>query len=573
MHSQKYPDNKIGFIFLGICLAILIIIIRLFYLQIFLNQKLYRASQRNFSRISNINSARGNIVDTNGHILVTNRPVINIYWQGTGNKSLSKEQLEQINYLSQIIEQNIVEQPEFIKIKSAEKFSRSFLIISDIAYEKLSQIAEKFADSKNIFISTKFKRYYPQKSMACHIIGYLAQIDDETIGKMGLEKIFEDDLKGQSGTQISTINSVGKSIQTEKTKNAVPGKTIKTTLDFHLQKIAEEIFPKNLNGAMILMDPESGALKTILSRPNFDPTVFLKQLSLKEWTDIQATQPFLNRAFNACYPPASIFKLVSLSAALELGIVKPDSTWFCSGYINFRDRRYHCAKARLHGHGVITPREAIIKSCNTFFYNIAKQIYIDDLAHYANRFGLGQKTGMIFAEKSGLIPTNSWKKRMYKQKWWAGETLSAIIGQSYLLVSPIQIAKMISSIFQGYLVNPRILEDEPIIKTPLKIRRDILELLKQSMKTVVTSGTSQRIGKLKDITIYAKTGTAQNVTLDKENLDGKYLDHAWFISNFAYKNNKSLTMVIFLENAGSTAIAINAAREFILKYKELFEEN
>lgn len=576
MEIIKITNLKIRSIYFGIFTIGFIIISRLFYLQIFLSDKLFLQSQKNFTRIHKVISPRGNIVDTNNHLLVTNRPVISLYWQGTGNRNLTEEQISILKELSALIETtNIITQEELAKLKMAERFSKNSLIVEDLTFEKLGKISEKFSYSKNIALTTNFKRFYPHETLASHLIGYLAQIDTDTIGKMGLEKLFEEELKGESGTSITTINSLGKNLDVAEIKPPVPGKTIRVTIDIHLQKIAEKIFPKDIKGVLIIMDPENGAIRASLSRPTFDPTNFLKQMTVKEWNELQEKQPFLNRAFNACYPPASIFKLISLCAALELGIISEDSTWVCMGHINFGNRNYHCAKARVYGHGLITPKDAIIKSCNTFFYNIAKHLRIDDLAEYANRFGLGQKTGIIFTEKTGLIPTNAWKRKTHGQPWWPGETLSAVIGQSYILVTPLQIARMISAIFQNYLVNPRILEEEKIEKKVLNIKRATLEILKQSMKTVVTMGTGQKIGKLKDMTIYAKTGTVQPCMLEKQESEFKkeYLDHAWFVSNFAYKENKALTMVIFLENAGSTAMAITSAREFLIEYRKLLSED
>lgn len=570
MQKNSIFDTKVRLIFFGIVSCVIIVILRLFYLQIYISDSLFSKSTRNFTRIQKVICPRGNIVDSNNHLLVTNRPVINIFWQGTGKKNLDTKQLELLEFIEKIIDYKLTEEM-ILNIKLAERHSKNILMASDISFDKLSKIAEQFADSNNISITTNFKRFYPHHNMACHVIGYLSQIDSGIIGKMGLEKLFEEELKGQPGSVLNTVNSIGKNLGVSEIKAPTPGKTIKTTLDFHLQKIAEEIFPEGCSGGLVIMDPEDGAIKAILSRPNFDPTAFLQQISTEQWNELQEKKPFLNRIFNATYPPASIFKLVSVSAALELGIIQQDCHWYCNGFINFVNRRYRC-KAKTHAHGAITPKEAIVKSCNTFFYNIAKHIHIDDIADYANRFGLGQKTGIMFAEKSGLVPTNAWKKKVYGEAWWPGETLSAVIGQSYLLVTPIQIARMISSIFQGYLVKPRILEEESIEKEPLNIRRETLDFLKDSMKTVITSGTGQRVGRLKDFTIYAKTGTAQTSALEKRELSEAHFEHAWFASNFSYKNNKPLTMIFLAEHTGSTTTVITAARNFLIRYKELMNQ-
>ncbi|MDR3646137.1 MAG: penicillin-binding transpeptidase domain-containing protein [Candidatus Babeliales bacterium] len=566
MNNVNDINNKLVFVFKIILILLLIIFVRLFYLQISLNDKLSLLGKRNFTRIAKVASPRGNITDYNGHLLATNRQVINIYWRGTGNKQFDPEQLELINNLQTITHSEFTPE-DLIKIKVTERYSRNSLLFKDIPFEKLSQILEKLSASPNLEIETKFQRYYTHKSLASHVIGYLSQIDEETIGKMGLEKILEDNLKGQPGQTQTTINSLGKNLKKEQILIPECGKTIRTTLDLHLQKIAEEIFPPDYKGSLILMDPRTGSIRALLSRPNFDSGLFLKKLSLQDWQDFQETQPFLNRAFNACYPPASIFKLVTVTAALDSGLIKRESNWNCRGFITYCGRKYHCNK--LEGHGLLTTVNAVGLSCNPFFYEIAKHLEIDTLADYANRFGLGQKTGVIFSEEEGLIPTSKWKRKTLKEKWWRGETLSAVIGQSYLLVTPIQIARMISGIFEGYLIKPRILEDQPIEKSILNIRPDVLQFLREAMRISATIGTAQRAGRIRDIMVYGKTGTAQTISFETQGDSMEKSEHAWFGSNIAYKDEPSLTLIILIEKAGHSRIATEVAKQFLLRYKKL----
>ena len=308
----------------------------------------------------------------------------------------------------------------------------------------------------------------------------------------------------------------------------------------------------------------------LLSRPSFDPTVFLEPLDHAQWLLLQEKQPFLNRAFNACYQPGSIFKLVTTSAALEHNFIDPNNSWYCCGYVEFGQRQYGCANH--NGHGWLTAEQSLAKSCNTMFFEIGKRISIDLLADYAHRFGLGRKTNMVFAEKEGLIPTSAWKKQVKHEKWWPGETLSAVIGQSYLLVTPIQVARMISAIFSGYLVYPRVLFEEPVIKEPLGIKQETRKFLQQSMLKVVESGgTGQQVGRLKNIKIYAKTSTAQTSSLDKRDLGNAYLEHGWFVAYFSYKDEKPMTLVILMENVGSARVATDVAKQFLFEYRKLVD--
>ncbi len=561
--------TKVRFLFYFIFVFVLAILSRLIYLQIYQADKLFSLSQKNFTRIIKIACIRGNIVDINGHLLATNRPVIDVYWTGTGKKKLSNEQLESIQILQKILNIDLSSQEEINKLKIAEKYLKDILIKSDISFEELSQISEQFSASSNIIIDTKFQRFYPHNELACHLVGYLSTVDLENIGTMGLEKILEDDLRGEPGKVIATINSLGKSLSKNEIKPALSGNTIKTNIDIHLQRIAEDVFPKNYNGSLIIMNSKDGAIKTIFSKPNFDPQKFLEGFSCGEWNELKSGQPLLNRALCSCYPPASIFKLVTTAAALELGIINQESKWCCRGFLNFGNRDYFCAHKE--GHGLITTKEAVSKSCNTFFYEIAKHIDIDTLANYAKKFGLGESTGIILPEKKGLIPNSQWKSRVYGEKWWPGETLSAVIGQSYICVPPIQIVRMIGGIFEGYLVNPRILESEEVVKKPLNIRKDVREFLQQSMRTAVSAGTGQRVNKIRDITVYAKTGTAQTSSLEKRDLGREFMEHAWFVSYFSYKDQEWLTMVIMIENAGSSRVAVETAKEILIRYRKLLE--
>ncbi len=556
--------KKINIILCSLSIIFFVIIGRLFYLQIYLNHYHTSLSQKNFTRILSTDSPRGNIIDSNGLLLATNRPLTNLYWKGTGNGHFSKKQKELLNQLETILQESLNDDKKK-SIFKAEYLGKKVLIASDINFEQLSKISEQYAAQPNIEISTHFKRFYPYNTTACHILGYLSQASFETIGKMGLEQLFEEELRGEKGSLKSIINSLGKCIEQQEVKQAITGKTIRTTLDLALQILAEEVFPENYAGSLIIMNPETGAIKALLSRPNFDPNIFLCSMSTQEWQELQEKKPFLNRAFNACYPPASIFKLVTIPAALELGIVTQHTKTYCHGFTRFGGRDYHCK--RHEGHGLLTIKESLAFSCNILFFEIGKRISINTLADYAKRFGLGQKTGLIFNEKEGVIPTSLWKFQHKGEPWWPGETLSAVIGQSFLLVTPIQIACMISSIFEGYLVKPRIIESETVEKKEIALEPETLRFLQRLMKKAVKCGTGQRVSKIQDIEVYAKTGTAQTSALGKENLGKEFLEHGWFASYFRYKDKQPLTMIIMVEHAGSASVAINTASNFLKRYR------
>ena len=547
-----------------------IIACRLIYLQIIQQHLLYIQSQKNFLRIEKIKSPRGNILDAHGQLLATNRPSTDLYWHGTGNHHLSEEQQEILERIRIITGYDVQTDPDMqAELNHVEYLRKELLLVEDLTFEQLSQLEEQFAAQPNILIKTNFKRHYPHQHIACHAIGYIGSLNFEDIGKMGIEKICEQELKGLEGARLHTINSSGTSLAERELNKGSAGKDIYMTIDLDLQHIAESTFPIDQSGIIIAMDPLDGSIRALVSRPDFDPELFLRHITKEDWENLQEKQPFLNRAFNACYPPGSIFKIVTMSAALEHGTIKQDASWFCPGYYSYAGRNYGC---HLHtGHGTLTTCECLTHSCNIPFYEIGKRINIDFIADYAKRYGLGIKTGAPFNEKEGLVPNKAWKRKYKHERWYPGETLSVAVGQSFLLVTPIQIARMIGSIFTQTLVKPRILVDDPIFKEQLNIRPETLDFIKRSMKDVVIHGTASRVGKINGFQIYAKTSTAQVCALTKRDLGKQYVEHSWFASYIQYNKERPLVLVILVENSGSSRIPSGLAREFCLQYRNHIE--
>lgn len=549
-----------------------IIVCRLIYLQIIQQHLLYIQSQKNFLRFEKIKTPRGNILDAQGNLLATNRPATDLYWHGTGNRTLSSNQEAILSRISTITGKNILSDSDLCtELTHVERYSKDLLLLEDLTFEQLSQLEEQLAAQPNILIKTTFKRHYPHQHLACHVIGYIGSLDLEEIGKMGIEKICEQELKGLEGSRMRTINSCGTSLAEIELQKGAAGKDINMTIDLDLQKIAESIFPLDQSGIIIVMDPIDGAIRALVSRPDFDPEIFLRHVTKAEWETLQEKQPFLNRAFNACYPPGSLFKIVTMSSALEHGIIKQDANWFCPGYYTYASRNYGC---HLHtGHGTLSTCECLTHSCNIAFYEIGKRINIDTIADYAKRYGLGLKTGSPFNEKEGIIPSKAWKRKHKHERWYTGETLSVAIGQSFLSVTPIQIARMIGSIFTRTLVTPRILVDDPIIREPLDIKPETLAFIKKSMKDVVIHGTARRVGKINGFEMYAKTSTAQVCALTKRDLGKQFVEHSWYASYNQYKNERPFVLLLLIENSGSSRIPSGLAREFLLKYRSIIEQD
>lgn len=572
MRNMNDQDIKIKYILNVFFLALVLIICRLFYLQVYSSERFSVLGERNFLRLETISSPRGNILDSKGVLLATNKPIFDLYWVGSGNRSLNDSQKLILEKLISIL--SLEDKDKLIpRIEKYEKSSRYFKISQDIEFDLLCKISEQCFNTNNLLIVQHFRRFYPHKNLASHILGYLGYSDEENYeGKSGIEKIFHNRLKGERGYVLNVTNAAGEKLLQKEFKEAKNGEEIKTTLDFELQKIAESLFDKSQSGAFILFDAASGAVRVLLSFPNFDPNKFLYTISKEEWEDkFSQNFPLLNRVTNALYPPASIFKLVTYAAGLEEGVISLDTRFKCRGHVKFGGRKYYCI--RRWGHGELNPKQAIACSCNIPCFEIAKNLKIDELANYAFRLGLGNKTNFLLPEKSGLVPTNFWKITNKKEPWWPGETLSACIGQSYLLVTPLQIARMVGSIAMGYLAKPRLLLDDPIEKEDLLLKSSTLDFLKESMKSAVEVGTASSLRQFEDLgfSLFAKTGTAQTIGLEKVQIDKNMLEHGWFTSFFSYKGGDPLVMVVLVEHTGRSGPAIDIASRFLSAYSLLME--
>lgn len=561
-------NRKIFRFLVAVLLSLTVIALRLFYLQIHHSSRFARLGERNFLRTERIPSRRGSVRDCHGLLLATNRPVFDLYWHGTGARRLSSRQKKSIQKLQKILACDLYVSE---KVTRAERFSRHVLLKKDLTQDELCQISEQCSESGNLFIKRHFKRVYPYKNFASHILGYLRKAQDRGgfTGLYGLERQFQQDLQGEAGYVQHMINAMGRKLAQTDIQEAIAGVDVTLTLDSTLQSIARNLFVQGQAGAFVIMDPEDGAIRAMLSYPNFDPNMFLNPISQEEWHEkFMTNSPLLNRAIHAVYPPASIFKLVTFVAGLEEGVITTDTEFVCEGHTVVGGRKYNCQ--RRWGHGVQSAKKALGVSCNIPCYEIAKKITIDQLAAYAMRFGLGQSTGFLFRDKQGLVPTSYWKQAHKGERWWKGETLAVGIGQSFLLVSPLQVVRMVASICSGCLVRPRILANEEVERYPLYISDTTLNFLREVMKEVVLRGTGRRLKSFSDFSICAKTGTAQVVSLQKQKKGSKkQLEHAWFASYFSHKDAKPLAMVVLVENAGSSRPALQIAHKFFSLYQRV----
>lgn len=560
--------HKMKFIFYALVACGLLIITRLAYLQISEQKTLAQLSCKNFLVTESLPAQRGSLLDCHGFVLASSRPVYDVYWQGSGKRFLIKEQQIELERVLNALNYALSDE-QMGQLLRVERAERRMVLMRDVPFAALCRLYEQCSVTANIVVENRFMRIYPHQSLACHIVGYLNRLKDT--GTAGLEYHFESLLQGARGCQTNIKNSMGRRISQQDYHQSEPGADITLTLDIRLQHLVEQLFAPEHVGSFIIMDPEDGAIKALVSAPSFDPNKFLYPLSQEDWNSSMCfNNALLNRACNAAYPPASIFKLVTLAAGCEEGIVSCDTSIDCKGFVSFCGRKYHCM--RRWGHGPCSIKQALARSCNVHCYEIALRLSMDKLADYAHRFGLGYKTGFLLTEQEGIIPTDAWKRQAKGEPWWRGETISASIGQSYLQVTPLQVARMISSICTGYLVTPRLLENEPVSMQPLAIAESTLDFLRESMAEAVKYGTVQALNELKNFTIHAKTGTAQTCSLSVKKHVREQYEHAWFTGWFSYKNSKPLTMIILLEHVGSSRYAREMAQKFFDQYEKMHEQ-
>ena len=583
-----------------VIISFLLMLVRVWYLQILKGEDFMGQSEQNRIRKITLPDHRGTIKDRRGETIVSIRPSFSLYVTPEDATNLS----ESLNHLSEVIK---IDQK---KIRKDIRLSRSFkdvLMKRDISRVEIAYFEENKMLFPGIHIKVVPLRSYLNKEFASHILGYLGEISKdefkdlkyksyelgEMIGRNGLEKIYESSLKGKRGYKEVEVDVAGRELKVLRKLSPQIGNSLVLTLDsrvqIKLEELMDEVSGNNpVEGSVVVMKVTTGEIIAMVSKPSYDPNLFAAGISRKKWNLLLSDKnnPLQNRSIDGQYPPASTYKLVTAYAALSENLIKPEDTVFCPGHFRLGKRKYRCWKKR--GHGAMNLHDALVQSCDVYFYTLGHRLGIDNLAKYATKLGFGSNTGIgLSGEKSGLIPTSAWKKKVKNEVWYPGETISASIGQGYNLITPLQNASMISAISNGgflptpYLVKKIEDSEGKLIKEfpPKNLKKiamdpEILKHLKEGLRGVVYEphGTGHR-ARLKNIVVSGKTGTAQVVSMkDSEDIDPdekipySFRDHAWFIA-FAPYENPEIAVSIIIEHGGhggETAAPI--ARKIIKNY-------
>lgn len=571
---------------------------RLFFLQILQGERFTYLAENNRIRLKKIPGTRGMTFDRRGQLLVDSRPSFDLLFVPED----SAEPETTLRHLSSLLGRNEAELLNILEENKARPPFEEIVLGRDVDWRTVVAVETQQLELPGVALRIRPRRSYLNNSSSAHLLGYIGEIGPkqlkflkkkgysmgDEIGQFGLEKSWEDYLRGRSGGQQVEVDALGRRVRVLNEVEDVPGHNIYLTLDRDLQETAYEAF-RGKAGAIAVLDVHSGAILALASSPAFDPNVFARGIRREDWLALvnDRLQPLNNRATQGQYPPASTFKVVLAIAALEEGLIQPETRIFDPGYYAVGNRTFRDWKEG--GHGWVDLHKAIVESCDVYFYQLGQRVGIDRIAKYARLLGLGEKTGIALDdEKAGLIPDSEWKRKRFGQPWFPGETPSAAIGQGYVSVTPLQMANMMAAVANGgTLYRPWFVRkveslDGTLIREygPEKIRsvtlkESTLKHIRNALRDVVNSGSGTG-GRAKSnlVEIAGKTGTAQVAEMrggfvKSEQLPYEIRDHAWFVA-YAPAENPEIAVAVLVEHGGrGGSVAAPLAKRVIEKYFSL----
>ena len=594
---------RIGIAGVAVVIAFLLLAARFVYLQV-VQHDIYRAkAEDNRISIVPVPPNRGLIVDRNGLVLARNYSGYTLEIFPRRVRSVEGS----IDELSELIEITPRDRRLFKKLVAETRNAESLPIRTRLSDEEVAKFAANRYRFEGVEIKGRLFRQYPYGDVASHALGYMGRIDQadqarleedgvdanyrgtDYIGKAGVEASYQHELHGTTGFERVEIDAAGRSKLPPLSRTpSQPGNNVALTLDMTLQQVAENAFGER-RGALVAIEPESGGVLAFVSKPGFDPNLFVDGIDPQNWAELNNSidKPLNNRAIAGMYPPGSTFKPFMALAALELGKRTPRSTIHDPGYFDFGGRRFR--DSRPGGNGVVDLYKSIVMSSDTYYYQVANDLGIDAIAGFMKHFGFGERTGIdLQGEATGVLPSPEWKMKRFKrpeqQKWYAGETISIGIGQGYNAYTPIQLAQAMATLANGgamyrphliaYVDDPRTGERRPVepeLVHKVPVRRDHLEFVKRALAGVNKEGTAARSFANAPYTSGGKTGTAQvigikqNEKYEESKVAERLRDHSLFIA-FAPLENPKIALSVVVENGGFGARAAAPIARTVLDY-------
>ncbi|NIQ95784.1 MAG: penicillin-binding protein 2 [Desulfuromonadales bacterium] len=589
------PDLKNRFLLFSLAAAaiFLLLIFRLWYLQVVSGERYQLESEKNRTRVLPIAAPRGPVYDRDGHLLVDNRPAFGV--------SIMRQDVEDreglLQSLTKYLDADIALLEEYWQKGRRFPAYRPVPMAHDVSRQVMERIQENSIELPGVFIEVRPVRSYPYEDAGAHLFGYLGEITEQElqkskpgeyrggdfIGKAGIERLLEPHLRGEEGQRLLEVDVQGKELRQLKVQEPEPGNKVFLTLQRDVQVAAEEAFGDQA-GAAVALDVHTGEVLALVNSPSFSPALFARGITDEEWTDLLKSprHPLQFKAISGQYPPGSTFKIVTALAALQSGAATQEREVTCTGRTRVGNREFRCWKRR--GHGRTDLKKALRESCDIWFYEVSLDLGIDRLSKMAFDLGLGRRTDFpLNGEKSGLIPTRQWKRKRFNDSWYDGETVIAAIGQGYVLTTPMQLAVMTAAFANGGTVfQPQVVSRvvdwsgevlqsfEPRILNKTDLDPEALAAVRDGLEAVVNEpyGTGQR-SRLSDVRVAGKTGTAQVVRRlsdeeEKKQKDRKipyrFRDHALFVA-YAPAQAPEIAVAVVVEHGehGSSAAAPIAA--------------
>jgi penicillin-binding protein 2 len=593
---------RVGVAGVAMLVAFGILLARFFFLQVVQHDHYRSKAEDNRISIVPIAPNRGLITDRNGVVVARNYSGYTLEIFPRRVKSVEAT----IDEISELIEITPRDRARFKRLTVETRNPESLPIRTRLTDEEVAKFAANRFRYEGVEIKARLFRQYPFGDVGSHVIGYMGRInkDDQAaleqegvdanyrgtdfIGKSGVEATYERELHGATGFEQVEIDAAGRGIRTLSHTAAVSGHNVVLTLDMRLQRVAENAFGSR-RGALVAIEPGSGAVLALVSKPGFDLNLFVDGPDPQFWAELNTNpdRPLNNRAIAGVYPPGSTFKPFMALAALELGKRTPRSTINDPGYFVFGDRRFRDSKPG--GHGVVDLHKSIVVSSDTYYYMLANDMGIDAIAGFMKQLGLGQPTGIdLQGEAAGVLPSPEWKMKRFRrpeqQRWYPGETISIGIGQGYNAYTPIQLAQAMATLAaNGAMYRPRVVDHienprtrerksfEPELSSQVPLKREWVEFVKRAMAGVNKEGTGARAFARAEYTSGGKTGTAQVIAMkqgekyDESKVAERLRDHSLFIA-FAPLDNPIIAMAIIVENGGFGARAAAPIARTVLDY-------
>ena len=581
-----YFQLRVGIAGIAVLVAFALLFARFVYLQV-LQHEAYNAKAED-NRISVVPVApnRGLILDRNAVVLARNYSAYTLEIAPGKVRDLEATIIE----LAEIVDIQAKDRARFRKLLAETRNAESLPIRTRLSDGEVARFAANRYRFPGVEIRARLFRQYPHGDTASHVIGYIGRINErdqerlaelgveanyrgtDFIGRAGVEASYQQELHGTTGMEQVEIDAGGRGIRTLSRTPSQAGNNLTLTLDIRLQQVIEEAFGER-RGALVAIEPNTGNILAFVSRPGFDPNLFVDGIDAQSWSELNNSpdRPLSNRAIAGIYPPGSTFKPFMALAALESGKRTPRSAISDPGYFVFGERRFRDSKAG--GHGYVDLYKSIVVSSDTFYYQLANDMGIDAISSFMDRFGFGSRTGVdLENEARGVLPSQQWKRERFRrpeqQKWYAGETISIGIGQGYNAYTPIQLAQAVAALAaNGALYRPRLVSHvenlrtgerrhlEPQLVRQIPLKAENIEFVKNAMAGVNREGTGARVFAGAQYTSAGKTGTAQvigmkqNEKYDEKKIAERHRDHSLFIA-FAPVESPKIALAVLVENGG-----------------------